>query len=290
MFQEFYRHIPQNIDPVVFTIGSFNLRWYGLAYLGGFIVVYGLLRLRIVKNECVFFTKKEDALAAVFDFLLVAFFSALIGGRLGYVFFYDPAYFFAHPFSIISPFSQDGSFAGLYGMSYHGALLAIILGSYLFLRKKRINFLDWADFVAPTVAMGYFFGRIGNFLNGELYGRITNSSLGMFFPSDPYNLRHPSQLHEAFLEGIVLFVILWKIRNKKMRKGSIFAAYLIGYGALRALAEQFRQPDAQIGYLFGLVTQGQLFSFVMILAGLVLLISKKEIDAIMKAGNIFKKV
>ena len=212
----------------------------------------------------------------VLDYLLLAFFAALIGGRVGYVLFYNAPYFFAHPSAIISPFDQGGNLIGLYGMSYHGALLGIVLGSWIFLKKKKINFLAWADFVIPAAAAGYFFGRIGNFLNGELYGRITNSPLGMYFGADPLRLRHPSQLYEAFLEGILLFLILWKMRGKNLADGFLFGVYLLGYGMARIIGEQFREPDAQLGFFWNYLTMGQILSLVMIMAGTYLLFPKKK--------------
>ena len=230
-------------------------------------------------SEQVLEKKFEEKMQSILlDFLLVIFLFALIGGRIGYVFFYDPAYFFAHPLSIISPFDLNGTFRGIFGMSYHGALLGALLGSFLFLKKRKISFFAWADFVAPAIPLGYFFGRIGNFLNGELYGRATNSFVGMYFQSDLGRLRHPSQLYEALLEGLFLFLILWKFDKKKMRKGLLFSFYLIGYGLVRILVEFFRQPDAQIGLLLGFFSMGQVLSLVMIFFGffLVVLIRSKK--------------
>jgi len=284
-----YQNIPLHIDPIAFSIGSFAVRWYGIMYLVGFLVVYGLLRLRIAKgefpvpisnfqfpisNKCS--NVKCQMSNVVLDYLLLAFFAALIGGRVGYVLFYNAPYFFAHPSAIISPFDQGGNLIGLYGMSYHGALLGIVLGSWIFLKKKKINFLAWADFVIPAAAAGYFFGRIGNFLNGELYGRITNSPLGMYFGADPLRLRHPSQLYEAFLEGILLFLILWKMRGKNLADGFLFGVYLLGYGMARIIGEQFREPDAQLGFFWNYLTMGQILSLVMIMAGTYLLFPKKK--------------
>lgn len=287
-----YQHIPQYINPIAFTIGFFAVRWYAILFGAGFLVVFGLLRWRICAGEIQLKDIEKSGLKLqnlLIDFILISFLSALIGGRIGYAIFYEPLYFFSSPLSLISPFDGNGYFTGIYGMSYHGALLGIVLGNWIFFRKKKISFLVWADFVSPAVALGYFFGRLGNFLNGELYGRMTNFNGGMYFKADPNNLRHPSQLYEAFLEGIILFFILWKIRNNKMREGFIFAIYLIGYGILRIFAEQFRAPDAQIGYVFNLFTEGQLLSFLTLLVGLFLLISKKRKNVIMETLNILKK-
>ena len=205
----------------------------------------------------------------------MSFFAALIGGRLGYVLLYNLPYFLAHPMTIISPY-ENGNFTGIYGMSYHGGLVGIAIGSYIFLRIKKINFWEWADFIIPAVPAGYFFGRFGNFLNGELYGRVTNSPLGMYFAGNQTVLRWPSQLIEGFLEGIILFVILWVMRKKEMPAGSLFAIYFIGYGFFRILAEFFREPDPQIGFLLSYFTLGQALSFLMIIIGAVLLLRKRK--------------
>jgi phosphatidylglycerol:prolipoprotein diacylglycerol transferase len=307
MIHEVYQHLPQHIDPIAFSIGSFSVRWYAVSYLMGFVVVYCLIRLRISRGENPEVINHQSSVIensktsisgrhalhddiekiqdtkykiqnTAFDLLLIAFFSALIGGRLGYVLFYDWTYFVTNPLAIISPYNQEGLFVGIFGMSYHGALLGIIFGSWLFLTIKKQSFLAWADFFVPAIALGYFFGRIGNFLNGELYGRVTNSPLGMYFTADSHGLRHPSQLYEALLEGLLLFLFLWTIRKRKMPTGSFFAIYLVGYGLMRIISEQFREPDVQVGFLLGHVTLGQALSLVMIFAGTALFssLSKKE--------------
>lgn len=287
-----YQHLPLNIDPIAFSIGSFSVRWYAISYIIGLAVIYGLLMLRIKKGE--FPTRLQDSTISdqqeiqnkscslfavhcllVVDFLLVSFFAALIGGRIGYVLIYGLPYFISNPSAIISPFGQQGNFTGLYGMSYHGALLGIILGGYVFLHIKKIDFFEWADFVVPAVPLGYFFGRLGNFLNGELYGRATVSSIGMYFQADPFVLRHPSQLYEAVLEGLVLFLILWKMRNARFFPGALLGAYLIGYGAMRIVAEIFREPDPQLGLFFSHCTMGQILSLLMIVSGSIIILKAK---------------
>ncbi|HBI33835.1 MAG TPA: prolipoprotein diacylglyceryl transferase [Candidatus Moranbacteria bacterium] len=303
MILDFYQHIPSFVDPVAFTIGSFSVRWYGIMYLVGFLVVYGLLRPRMLRGEFSFIISnfefrisnkipnlksenkntnenarskvKSQMLNVVMDFLLVVFFAGLVGGRIGYVLFYNPSFYFANPLAIISPYDLQGHWVGLFGMSYHGALLGAILAGYVFTYIKKIDFLSWADFIIVALPAGYFFGRVGNFLNGELYGRITTSPLGMYFGADPAKLRHPSQLYEAFLEGILLFVILWMLRNKKNKKGTLFGIYLMGYGFFRIIAEQFREPDSQLGLFWNFLTMGQLLSLGMIVFGLFFLVSKK---------------
>jgi len=213
------------------------------------------------------------------DLMLVVFAGLLIGGRLGYVLFYDLAYYVQNPISIISPYDPvTHQFIGIYGMSYHGALIGALSAGWIFVKIKKLNFWRWANFVAPAIPAGYFFGRIGNFLNGELYGRATDEFLGMYFPGDPYGLlRHPSALYEAFLEGLALFLILWILRNDQKYQVRLFLLYIIGYAVARIMAEFFREPDAQIGYLFGFLTLGQLLSFLMLIFGLLLiLVSRKE--------------
>lgn len=280
----FYQHLPQIISPIAFSIGSFSVRWYSISYIVGFLVIYSVLVNGLRNNDL-----KKDAQISNFkfqisnknknpkiqntilDFLLISYFSALIGGRIGYVLFYDFSYFVSNPFAIFSPY-KNGNMIGFYGMSYHGALLAVILTSYIFLRVKKINFLAWADFIIPAVPIGYFFGRLGNFLNGELYGRVTDSSLGMYFLADPKILRHPSQIYEAIGEGLILFALILTIKKIKFRTGSLLAIYLIGYSAIRFLLEFFRQPDSQLGFYFGLFTMGQLLSVATFAIGLIIFI------------------
>lgn len=275
-FLYFYQNIPLHINPIAFSIGSFSVRWYALSYVAGFLIVYLVLMWRVKKCEFKANEARSYKLEAdLMDFLLVAFFSALVGGRIGYVLLYNFSYFISNPLAVISPF-ENGNFVGLYGMSYHGGLVGIVIGSLIFLKIKKINFWQLTDFVVPAVPLGYFFGRIGNFLNGELYGRVTNSPFGMYFASDPQNLRHPSQLYEAVLEGLVLFAILWNLRNKKMHPSSLSAIYLVGYGFFRIMGEYFREPDLQIGFIFGFFTMGQALSFIMIAIGFLLIFVKRK--------------
>lgn len=282
-----YQHIPLAIDPIVFSIGSFALRWYAVSYLVGLLVIYGLLRLRIYREEfsVSIFNSQFSILPGqagnkisnfkfqisnlVLDFLLISFIAAIIGGRLGFVLFYDLSYFMAHPWAIISPFDQaGGALIGIYGMSYFGALVGVVLASFYFCRKNKIVFWKWMDFVVPAIPAGYFFGRIGNFLNGELFGRVTSSPMGMYFWQDTTSLRHPSQLYEALGEGLLLFFILWSLRNKKYATGTISMLYIFGYGFVRFLVEFFRSPDPQLGLFWNMLSLGQLFSFAMMAAAL----------------------
>jgi phosphatidylglycerol:prolipoprotein diacylglycerol transferase len=275
-FIQLYQTLPLKINPLVFQVGFFRISWYAVMYLVGFMAVYGLLLWRIKKGEGNW--SKEN----VQEFLLAAFLGVVIGGRLGYVLFYNPIFYWANPLAIISPFNQQGEWVGIYGMSYHGGLIGALVAALFFCRKNNVNFLSLADFVAPAIPAGYFFGRLGNFWNGELFGRITQKSWGMYFPGETF-LRHPSQLYEAFFEGIILFLILWMLRNgikykNKMFYVPCFMLYLLGYSGFRFGIEFFRQPDEQIGLFFGFLTLGQIFSLIlMALVALILIFLRKKI-------------
>jgi phosphatidylglycerol:prolipoprotein diacylglycerol transferase len=263
-FINYWQHIPENIKPYIIQIGQFQIRYYGLMYIVAFAIVYALSLYRL-KHEDFDYPKQ-----VVENYFIWAILGLIIGARLGYVIFYNPGYYFSHPLEIILPFSFVGGFhfTGLAGMSYHGGLIGVAISSAMFCRRYKIRFWQFGDFLAPSVPLGYTFGRIGNFINGELYGRVTDVPWGMYFPLDPENqLRHPSQLYEAFFEGIFLFAILWKIRKKKMFDGFFVAIYLIGYGMVRFFIEYVREPDSHIGLLFGFITLGQILCVFMILGG-----------------------
>jgi len=269
-FFNFYQHLPEKINPVVFQMGGFKVGWYSLMYLVAFLVVYAILSYRIKKKEA------NLSLDDLVDFLFYAFWGMIIGARLGYVLFYNFTFFLHHPLNIISPYDfSSGRFTGISGMSYHGGLIGIILASWYFSRQKKINFWKLSDFVIPAVPAGYFFGRIGNFLNGELFGRITESHWGMFFSAGGNFLRHPSQIYEAFFEGIVLFVFLFFLRNRKELGGHFLEIYILGYGIFRFFIEFFRQPDSQIGFVLGL-TLCQILSLAMILSAFLIFIFRKK--------------
>jgi phosphatidylglycerol---prolipoprotein diacylglyceryl transferase len=268
-FLYFYQHLPQNINPVAFSIGSFSVEWYSLMYLVGFFIVYLLLNYRLKKGEGIL--NKN----LILNFLFYAFIGLLIGARLGYAIFYNFSFYLHNPLTIISPFDlKTGEFIGIYGMSYHGGLIGVIITSLIFAKNYKINFWQLTNFVIPAIPAGYFFGRLGNFFNGELYGRITNKIWGMYFPSPnfiPAQLRHPSQLYEALLEGLLTFLILWPLRNNPKFKNKLFGFYLVFYAMARIIAEFFRQPDEQIGYIGNFLTLGQILSFFMLIFGLILI-------------------
>jgi phosphatidylglycerol:prolipoprotein diacylglycerol transferase len=268
-FISHWNNLPEHINPVFLSMGHLQLRYYGLMYLVAFTITYFLVLSRIRKENIAF--KKE----VIDNYFIWAILSVLIGGRLGYALFYNLGYYIKHPLEVFLPFDIDNGFqyTGLYGMSYHGALIGVILASIGFCLKYKLNFWLFVDLLAPVVPLGYTFGRLGNFINGELYGRITTMPWGMYFPLDPaHQLRHPSQLYEALLEGLFLFVVLWSLRKKVTVPGVIFSFYLIGYGAIRFILEFFREPDQQLGFILGPFSMGQVLCFTMILTGVIIFI------------------
>jgi phosphatidylglycerol:prolipoprotein diacylglycerol transferase len=203
----------------------------------------------------------------------------IIGGRFGYALFYNFGYYFQHPLEIILPFdfSHGFKFVGLSGMSYHGGLIGVVIVFVLFCRKHKINLWHFGDLFCPAIPLGYTFGRIGNFINGELFGRVTTVPWGMYFPLDPsQSLRHPSQLYEALFEGIVLFILLWLIRKKKRFDGFLVGIYICGYGFVRFFIEFFREPDYQLGLVLGFMSMGQVLCLLMMAAGMTILIWRKN--------------
>ena len=265
-FQTWWQHLPQNISPVIFEIGGFRLQYYGLMYIVAFAVTFFLVLYRI-KNE----ERFDIATDQVKDATTYMILGLIIGARLGYVVFYNFSYYLKHPLEIILPFSFSNgiTFTGISGMSYHGGLIGAILAPWLYARKAKLDWWDLVDLYQPVIPLGYTFGRLGNFINGELYGRVTTSAIGMYFPLAPTKeLRHPSQLYEAFFEGIFLFAVLWSIRKIKTPKGAMLPLYLIGYGTVRFFIEFYREPDAHIGFVFLSFSMGQILCALMIAAGI----------------------
>jgi len=262
IFFEFYQNLPSQIDPIAFRIGFFPIGWYGLMYLLGFLIIYCLLRWRFKKERPVGFSWEK-----IENLLFWLMLGAICGGRLGYALFYNPVHFFFQPWDLISPFDAEGNFVGIYGMSYHGGLIGVIITGWIFTWKNKLNFWQLADFIVPAIPVGYFFGRIGNFLNGELYGRITQSRWGMNFWNPEvgaWELRFPSQFAEAFLEGLISFLILWKLKDKKFFSGQMLPLYLFVYGIFRFLVEFIREPDFSVGPALKIggtfLTSGQIYS------------------------------
>jgi len=296
-FFNWWQHIPQNLSPNLITIGSIPIRWYSLMYIIAFIIVYLLANYRLKKENYNFLMDDKDAKKhnlnpkeykknLVDDFYFYGILGVILGGRLGYVIFYQFEYYIQNPLEIIIPFSFTNGcqYTGIGGMSYHGAVIGLVLVFIIFCRKRRIYFWKFTDLFIPAIPIAYTFGRIGNFINGELYGRITDSKWGMYFPlADDQMLRHPSQLYEAFFEGIFLFVILWLLRNKFKKAGIISGLYLLGYGLVRFFIEFVRQPDPQfkdigdaLGTVFLSLTMGQILCFLMIVAGVFIIYNRKK--------------
>ena len=251
-----------NLDPVLLDFGFIVIRWYSLAYIFGILIGWWFGK-KIINH--ISKTSNIKFINSDFDDLITyLIISLIIGGRLGYVIFYNFNYYIAHPFDILKVWEG--------GMSFHGALLGIILGTHLFSIKKNISTFFLLDIIACVSPIGIFLGRIANFINGELIGKVTNVSWSVIFPAKDMLPRHPSQLYEALLEGIVLFIILNTIIFIKQYKiGICSSLFLILYGVFRIISELFRQPDDQIGYLFNMFSMGTLLSFLMILAGLIIL-------------------
>jgi phosphatidylglycerol---prolipoprotein diacylglyceryl transferase len=260
-----WQHLPEKMSPTIFGIGSFQLRWYGMMYILAFATVYLLVMARY-KLE-----KPKIDLEVAQNWFMYAILGVILGGRIGYVLFYDPGMILTNPLGILLPVDVNNGFrfTGLAGMSYHGGVIGVALLSMLYVRQQKIGFWALADLVVPAIPLGYTFGRLGNFINGELYGRVTDVAWGMYFPDDfSQQLRHPSQLYEALFEGIALFALLWMIRNNKKLTHLMFPIYLIGYGVARFFIEFVRQPDAHLGTIFGPFSMGQILCFAMIAAGL----------------------
>lgn len=276
-FLSWWQHLPAHMDPVILQVGSFKLQYYGLMYIVAFAMTYVLASWRIRREDR--FHIDTDQLQGLMTAMIIG---VIVGGRMGYVLFYNFFYYLHHPLEVILPFSfSDGfRFTGITGMSYHGALIGVVAATHIFVRKNRLDFFNMADLIAPCVPLGYTFGRVGNFINGELFGRATTHPIGMFFPLAPGpGRRHPSQLYEAFFEGIVLFVVLWIVKNRVTTRGAMLALYLMGYGLVRFFIEYARQPDAHLGFIWLSLSMGQLLCLSMILAGGLLLLYLKKLQA-----------
>lgn len=262
-----WQHLPEKFNPVAFHLGPVAVNWYGIMYLAAFATVYLLVRYRI-RTE-----KSGISLEQVQEFFPWGIVGLLVGARLGDVFLYDWAYFRNHLASIFLPFDihNHWQYLGIYGMSYFGGLVGLTIAFCIFCRAKKIPLLEFSDIFAPAVPLAFAFGRFGNFINGEIWGRATTAPWGMYFPLDfSGRLRHPSQLYEMFLEGILLFLILWPLRKKNLPVGNLTAYYLIGYGIARFIAEFFREPDN--GWFVFSMTIGQVLSLAVIIMGMFLIL------------------
>jgi phosphatidylglycerol---prolipoprotein diacylglyceryl transferase len=249
------------INPVALAVGPFVVRWYALAYIAG--LVTGWRYCLWMASQPPRVARRED----VDDFLVWATLGVILGGRTGYVLFYRPEFYFANPSEILKLWHG--------GMSFHGGALGVVVAIWLFSRQRKINLLAFADIITPAVPIGLFFGRIANFINDELWGRVTNVRWAMVFPSDPEHLpRHPSQLYEATLEGIVLFAVLFFVMRRtdaRRQPGTLSGTFLCGYAIARIIGECFRQPDANLGFIFWGITMGQILSVPVLAVGVWLL-------------------
>jgi len=251
--------IHPQIDPIAVHFGpNYGIHWYGLMYLLGFAMFLWLGRKRLRElNRPGWDAKMLD------DLLFYGVLGVVLGGRLGEVLFYEPGYYFSHPLKIFAVWEG--------GMSFHGGFIGVMLAMFLFARQRRFRWLQLMDFIAPLVPLGLGAGRIGNFINGELWGRVTDVPWGMVFRGAGPLPRHPSQLYEFALEGVLLFIILWRYSAKPRPRGAVSAMFLIGYGVLRFIAEFFRAPDSFLGLLAFNLTMGQWLSLPMIIVGIVML-------------------
>ena len=247
-------------DPIALSLGPLSVRWYGLMYLAAFVSFIFLGRRRIAQGLAPGWTVEQ-----IDDLLFYGVLGVVIGGRLGQVLFYEPAYYFAHPLEIVAVWKG--------GMSFHGGFLGVLAAFTLFARKTGKQWFAVADFVAPLVPPGLMFGRIGNFINGELWGRLADPALpwAMIFPQIDNLPRHPSQLYQAGLEGLALFIVLWWFARKPRPLAANAAVFLGGYGFFRFIAEYFRSPDAGIFGQSDIISMGQWLSLPMMVGGIILL-------------------
>ena len=241
-----------NIDPVLLRLGPFEIRYYGLFFVLGFVIAYFILNYLVKKRE-IKLTKDDVA-----DFLLHIIIGAVLGARLLYIFAYNLHFYLQNPFEMIAIWHG--------GLSFHGGLIGAAIAGLYFCRKKKIDFYTMADIMAIPLALGLALGRLGNFTNGELYGRVTDVPWAVKFP-DAEGFRHPSQIYEA-LKNLIIFFTLWLIKNKDLPKGFLFWLFVVMYSALRFIIEFFRQPDEQLGFIIGFLSMGQVLSIVMFAVGI----------------------
>jgi phosphatidylglycerol:prolipoprotein diacylglycerol transferase len=245
-----------NLNPILLKLGPIRLSWYGLMYVIGFLASYLLVRNQIKRKD---FGITKPEVENLYFYLILAL---IIGARLGYILFYDLTAYLRAPLEIFAVWHG--------GMSFHGGLIGLLLVALLFSWKNKKSFWKIADLFIVTAPIGLGLGRIGNFINGELYGRVTQVPWGMIFPHGGPLPRHPSQLYESALEGWVLFGVLWYCKDKKLSSGMLLAIFLFLYGCFRSLLEFFREPDVQLGFIFGPFTMGQVLSAFMIGGGIFL--------------------
>jgi len=258
-----------NIDPVIFEVGVFAIRWYSLAYIAG--LVLGWMHMKRLAGLAPPVCERD----AVDDFLVWATMGVILGGRTGMVLFYQFDYYMAHPAKIIAVWEG--------GMSFHGGFLGVVIAGLIFTRKHGINALRFGDMLGCVAPIGLFFGRIANFINGELWGRVADVPWAMVFPTGGPEPRHPSQLYEAAFEGLVLFAVMSVLsRNESVRRrpGLLMGTFIAGYGIARIIGENFREPDAYIGFLSYGTTWGQWLSVPMIVAGVYFIVRARRRDPV----------
>lgn len=250
-----------DIDPVLVSIGPFAIRWYALSYIAGILLGWVYVR-HLIRKTRLWPGKPPLTLTDYDDFVVWVTFGIILGGRIGYVLFYNPAHFAAHPAEILQVWTG--------GMSFHGGFSGCVLAVLLFAWKRNIPVLTLGDLTCAAAPIGLFLGRIANFINGELWGRVSDVPWAIVFPHGGPDPRHPSQLYEAALEGVVLFVVLaFCVRGGALKRpGLVIGLFAIGYALARSFCELFREPDAQLGFLWGGLTMGMLLSVPLLLAGL----------------------
>ena len=245
-----------NLNPVLIDLGIIKIHWYSLAYIFGILIGWWYGRFLIKKK--VRFINQKNYIKNFDDLISYIIIGVIIGGRLGYVIFYNPSYFIENPIQIFKLWEG--------GMSFHGGLIGVIVSTYIFSNLKKLNYKIYFDIICCVAPIGIFLGRIANFINSELYGTPTEKPWGVIFPKIDNLTRHPSQLYEAFLEGIVLFVLInFLFLKKKLNYGITSFVFLISYSFFRILVEQFREPDKHIGYVFNFMSLGSLLSIAMII-------------------------
>lgn len=259
-WQDIYTHF----NPVAFHIGPIAVHWYGIMYVLALLSALWFAKWLLKKDTM---AVSQTQLDSYFIWVEVGI---ILGARIGYILFYDPhtSYYLTHPWQIFNPFDHEGNFIGIRGMSYHGAIIGAMIATYLYGRRNQKALYPILDLLALSVPVGYIFGRIGNFLNQELVGNVTNLPWGIYVDGV---LRHPSQLYEAFLEGVLVAAILYLWRHRKRFEGELIVWYGVLYGMMRFIAEIWREPDVQLGYICcGFLSMGQIMSIAMILFSLML--------------------
>ncbi len=269
-----WQSLPLALDPVAVSIGSLSVTWYALMYMAG-AVLTSLYFIRLVRRRGLL----SDASVSI-ELIITLLWGVLIGARIGYVVFYGGGDYFREPWRIVSPYDfTQGVWIGIRGMSFHGGLIGGMIGLWIFTREAKREFFRFSDALVQAVPVALFFGRIGNFLNQEIMGRVTSVTWGMRFPAAPESLLHPVTLYEAVLEGIVLFLVLRVAGEKRISTpGRMTALFLFAYAGLRFVAEGYREPAASAGLVLNFFTLGQTFSIMMaFMALIVLILSRKRV-------------